>query len=312
VNRAFVAFLIAASVAAAAPAATVTVTVGPGISFSPATVNINAGDTVQWSWAPGSLPHTSQSNTTTGAEVWNSGVKSSGTFSHTFTTAGNWPYYCSLHSTPTGTAMNGVVHVALPAPTLASVNPAAGPTAGGTSVTLGGTNFAAGCTVTFGGSAPTATTVQNANTITATTPAHADGTVAVAVACSSGTATLNNAYTFANAPNTTGVVPSSSGPGIAVTVTGTAFQTGATVTFRGTASTNVTVVNTSTITATVPNITPGAAAVVVTNPDAQNSTFTGFTVLPATAVPMLDPRLMWMLAAAFAVMGIMVIQRRGT
>jgi len=309
VNRA-IAFLIAASVAAPAAAATVTVTVGPGISFSPTTVNINVGDSVQWNWAVGSLPHTSQSNTTTGAEVWNSGIKSSGSFSHTFTNAGNWPYYCSIHSSPTGTAMNGVVHVASPAPTLVTVNPGAGPTAGGTSVTLGGTNFTAGCTVTFGGSAAAAT-VQNATTINATTPAHAGGTVAVVVTCPGGTATLNNAFTFANAPNITGVVPLSSAPGLAVTITGTAFQNGAAVAFRGTASGSVTVVNTSTITAVVPNLTPGAAAIVVTNPDAQSSTFNGFTVLDVTTIPMFDPRVMWILAAALAAMGLIALRARG-
>jgi hypothetical protein len=33
-----------------------------------------------------------------------------------FNTVGDWPYYCSLHSFPGGSAMNGVVHVLAPAP----------------------------------------------------------------------------------------------------------------------------------------------------------------------------------------------------
>ena len=32
------------------------------------------------------------------------------------TAAGDWPYYCAIHSFPGGTAMNGVVHVTAPAP----------------------------------------------------------------------------------------------------------------------------------------------------------------------------------------------------
>ena len=42
-----------------------------------------------------------------------------------------------------------------PAPTVAGVSPNSGPTGGGTSVTITGTNFAAGATVTFGGAAAT-------------------------------------------------------------------------------------------------------------------------------------------------------------
>ena len=307
VNRTIVALLIATCVAASAGAATVTVNVGPGFTFSPNPVNINVGDTVQWNFL---ALHTSTSNTNTGPEVWDSGFKSSGTFSHTFMNPGNWPYYCSLHSTPTGTTMNAVVHVNTPAPTLVSVNPAAGPTAGGTAVTLSGTNFAAGCTVTFGGSGAAAT-FQNQNSMTATSPAHAAGTVAVAVTCPGGTATLNNAFTYANAPTITGVIPASSPPGLAVTITGTAFQPGATVTIGGIAATGVTVVNTSTMTATVPNLAPGAAPVVVTNPDLQSSTFNGFTVLSSTAIPALDPRAMWILAAALAALGLLALRARG-
>ena len=56
-------------------------------------------------------------------------------------------------------------------PTVSSVSPNSGPTAGGTAVTITGTNFAAGATVTFGGTAATNVTVVNSTTITATTPA---------------------------------------------------------------------------------------------------------------------------------------------
>ena len=94
----------------AALGAKVTVTVGPGFSFSPNPVNVAAGDTVQWSWA--GATHSSTSNAATGVDAWDSGLKSSGTFSHVFNTAGDFPYYCSLHSFPGGTAMNGNVHVA--------------------------------------------------------------------------------------------------------------------------------------------------------------------------------------------------------
>lgn len=57
-----------------------------------------------------------------------------------------------------------------PNPTLATIVPALGPAAGGTAITLTGTNFKSTATVKIGGVAATGVTV-NGNTITATTPA---------------------------------------------------------------------------------------------------------------------------------------------
>jgi len=85
-----------------------TVTVGPGLAFSPATVTVAPGETVTWDFQ---ALHTSTSDSTKGPEVWNSGILSSGTFSHTFLTPGTYPYYCAVHSFPGGTMMNGVIEV---------------------------------------------------------------------------------------------------------------------------------------------------------------------------------------------------------
>jgi hypothetical protein len=67
------------------------------------------------------------------------------------------------------------------APAISSVSPTSGPTAGGTVVTLTGTGFQAGDTVTFG-SAVAASTVDSATQITATTPPGSFGAVDVTVA----------------------------------------------------------------------------------------------------------------------------------
>src|SRR6185503_18517008 len=56
------------------------------------------------------------------------------------------------------------------APAVNTVSPASGPAAGGTSVTITGTSFANGATVTFGGSAATNVNVAGSTSITATTP----------------------------------------------------------------------------------------------------------------------------------------------
>jgi hypothetical protein len=81
-------------------------------------------------------------------------------------------------------------------PTVLSVAPNNGSTAGGTAVTITGTNFAAGATVTFGGTAATNVTVVNSTTITATTPAHAAGAVTVTVTVSGQSGSLANGFTY--------------------------------------------------------------------------------------------------------------------
>jgi plastocyanin len=106
-----------------------TVQVGPGTAFSPATVTVAPGEAVIWSFQ---AFHTSTGDTATGPEVWDSGFLSTGTFSHTFTTPGSYPYYCQVHSVPGGTAMNGVVVVSglgvTVTPTVPPATPSPSPT----------------------------------------------------------------------------------------------------------------------------------------------------------------------------------------
>jgi plastocyanin len=63
------------------------------------TTTIHVGDTVQWVWVNGF--HSTTSGTCSGActpdGVWNSGAGSGMTFSHTFTQAGTFPYFCMVH-----------------------------------------------------------------------------------------------------------------------------------------------------------------------------------------------------------------------
>lgn len=87
--------------------------------------------------------------------------------------------------------------VGAPAPTVTAVTPPSGSTAGGTPVTISGTNFANNAAVTFGGVAATNVVVVNATTITATTPAYAAGAVSVTVANPDlQTGTKSSAYTY--------------------------------------------------------------------------------------------------------------------
>jgi hypothetical protein len=91
------------------------------------------------------------------------------------------------------------------APTVAAVTPVSGLTSGGTTITITGTNFAAGATVTVGGAAATGVAVQSPLIITAATPAHAAGATDVVVSVNGMSASLANGFTFtaptpANAP----------------------------------------------------------------------------------------------------------------
>ena len=172
-----------------------------------------------------------------------------------------------------------------PAPSVSSVSPNNGPTAGGTAVTISGTNFAAGATVAIGGAAATNVTVVSGTQITATTPAGSAGAATVTVTVNGQAGSLANAFTYIAPPTVTSVSPSA-GPiagGTAVTITGTNFATGATVTIGGTAATNVVVVSGTQVTATTPAGSAGAATVTVTVNGQSGGLTNGFTyVVPPT------------------------------
>jgi IPT/TIG domain len=176
--------------------------------------------------------------------------------------------------------------------TVTAISPVSGTTSGGTAVTISGTNFQTGATVTIGGLAATVTAVS-ATSISATTPAHSAGAVDVTVTNSdSTTATLANGYTYvAPVVSVTGVSPNS-GPaagGTAVTISGTNFQAGAKVTFGGTLAT-ITGVNPTSISAMTPAHVAGTVSVTVTNSDGTGATrSSGYTYVAPTFVLSASP-----------------------
>ncbi len=66
-------------------------------------------------------------------------------------------------------------------PVVTSISPLAGPVAGGTGVTITGSNFQSGGTVSFDSSPATGIVVVSPDTISATTPTHPAGTVSIIV-----------------------------------------------------------------------------------------------------------------------------------
>jgi hypothetical protein len=168
-----------------------------------------------------------------------------------------------------------------PTITVSSVAPSNGPTTGGTPVEVRGTNFVSGATVTFGGTPATNVTVLESTRLTANTPAHAAGAVRVTVNAPGRIGgSLDNAFTYVPTPPTVTAVAPTTGPntgGTSVTITGTNFAPGATVTFAGAPATDVTFVNATTITATTPPHAMGSVDVVVTVNGQSGSMANAFT-----------------------------------
>ena len=188
----------------------------------------------------------------------------------------------------TATLTGGFTYIAS-APTLLSIAPVSGTTAGGTSITLTGTGFIPGTTVTIGGVAATNITVINTNTITATTPAYVSGALVQTVAVNNGigSASLLNAFTYiASTPTIIAIVPNTgtSSGGTSVTISGSNFIPGSSVTIGGQAATSVIPVNASTITAVTPAYVSGSLTVnVAVNNTVGNATLTNGYIYQAVS-----------------------------
>lgn len=178
-------------------------------------------------------------------------------------------------------------------PVASSVNPRKGSLRGGTLVTVAGSNFVDGTVVTFGGVPAAHVTVVSPTSITAWAPttglggqgAQAAGPQVVDIVVTNPdgqTSTLSGAYTYdLVAPTVSSVSPSSgtTAGGTRVTIKGTEFDAGAVVLFGTAAATDVTLVNSTQLTAIVPGkASAGAVDVLVRNVDAlQGVRQRGFT-----------------------------------
>ncbi len=156
-------------------------------------------------------------------------------------------------------------------PVVTGLSPASGPGSGGTSVTINGSGFTQGSSVSFGSTPATSVTVNASGTsITATSPGGA-GTVGVTVT-SDGNKVSAGSYTYLQ--QVTGVSPNS-GPGsggTVVTISGSGFTQGSSVSFGSTPATSVTVNASGTsITATSPGGT-GVVQVTVSNSSGTSAT----------------------------------------
>jgi hypothetical protein len=191
----------------------------------------------------------------------------------------------------TGSLANGFTYVT-GAPTVAAIAPATGSKAGGTAVTITGTNFSAGAAVSLGGRPATNVVVVSATRITAVSgpaPAVANGAdpalpqvVNVVVTNSDGQSGQRaQAFTYVRLTPTLTRVQPASGPtagGDVVTLIGSEFVPGALVRFGGIEAPDVVVVTPTRLFARAPAHPAGPVPVTVSLPDGLSATLpAGYT-----------------------------------
>ena len=156
------------------------------------------------------------------------------------------------------------------APTVASLAPATGPSAGGTQVTLTGTHLSAASTVKFGHQYASGVSVLSDTQLTAISPP-GSGTVDLTVTSPGGTSAVTGSarFSYAGAPAITGL-STQRGPasgGSSVILSGSDFTGATAVRFGAVQATGFTVDSATRITATAPAGSPGTVAVSVTTPE---------------------------------------------
>jgi hypothetical protein len=175
------------------------------------------------------------------------------------------------------TGADRYTYTAALAPSVTSVSPTSGSTAGGTSVTITGSAFTGATGVTFGGIPATSFTVNSDTSITAFSPAEAAGTVDIVVSSPTGTSAVSSSdhftYTAAAAPSVTGVSPNSGSTagGTVVTISGSGF-TGVSAVNFGTVAAAFTFNSDTRITATAPAQAAGTIDVTVVTPSGTSAT----------------------------------------
>ena len=188
-----------------------------------------------------------------------------------------------------GSSTAGPKYTYLAPPSVESITPTQGPTAGGTSVKIKGKGFLTGSTVTIG-SAATSVAVVSATEITAKTAANPAGPQEVIVTDVGGSSTAGPKYTYVAPPSVESITPTQ-GPtagGTSVKIKGKGFLTGSTVTI-GAAATAVAVVSETEITAKTAAGSAGPQEVIVTDVGGSSTAGPKYTYLAPPSVESITP-----------------------
>ncbi|HEX5412864.1 MAG TPA: IPT/TIG domain-containing protein [Terriglobia bacterium] len=171
------------------------------------------------------------------------------------------------------------------APTIKSIMPDTAPSAGGTAVTISGSNFSSDTEstpplVSFGGVAAKSVTMVSSSQVIAMAPPHASGKVSVQLTNADGiTSSIPGAFTYAAASSlsVSSVTPNSGGTagGTVVIITGSNFASGAKVSFGGSLASSVSFLSANQLKATTPAHVSGSVNVAVANPDSTTAMLPG-------------------------------------
>ncbi|MFJ3233670.1 IPT/TIG domain-containing protein [Streptomyces sp. NPDC086787] len=196
-------------------------------------------------------------------------------------------------TTPGGTSTQTVpfTYTTVSVPTLTSLNPTAGPTAGGNTVTLNGTGLNGATTVRFGTNPATNVVVVNSTQITATAPAGTCPATVNVTVTTPGSTSNSLPYAYAAAPTVTDMdrhFGPATGANTAV-IFGTNLTLTSAVKFGATPATSITAISDSQLTATAP---AGSGTVTVTTPGGTSSATNAniyYTYLAAPVIHTLTP-----------------------
>jgi hypothetical protein len=184
------------------------------------------------------------------------------------------------------TNSNGFFYIA--PPTITNVSSNVGPTSGGNTVNLSGTNLLTATSVNFGSNTATPTIISD-SLLSVVVPASGfPGNVSVGVTTAGGTAIAPGGYTYVDAPTINSLAPTSGSTlgGTTVTISGTSLSSASQVTFDGVPA-SFGVINNSTISAITPAGAAGAVDVVVTTAGGSATAVGAFTyVIGGPRIPL--------------------------
>jgi hypothetical protein len=187
------------------------------------------------------------------------------------------------------------INASASAPTITGIGPATGSSAGGTSVTIAGTNFTGVTAVNFGTTQAASFTVNSSTSITAVSPA-GSGSVHITVVAAGGTSatTTEDLFSYGAVPSITGLSPASAtvgGAAFTLTVSGDNFTSDAVVQWNG-ATLTTTLVSSTQLTAAVPAsllAAAGTASVTVTESGGVSANMAFFINAAAPSIVGISP-----------------------
>lgn len=180
-------------------------------------------------------------------------------------------------------------------PTLSSINPTSGTTAGGTVCTLTGANLTGTTGVSFGGTAGTSIVNVSSTSVRATSPAKSAGAISVTATTSYGTSNgVSYTYVAPPSPPTLSAIAPTSGTtagGTACTLTGTNLTGCSAVAFGANAATGIVVDSATQVRCASPAGSAGAVNVNATTPGGTsgNVTYTYTTAPPGYTTTLYSP-----------------------